>query len=59
MNLTGQSLFTPVVLHGNMSIEMTKGTVAFCTASPRAVIQMLNLIVMVVWTLSDCISKSQ
>ena len=51
MNLTGRSSFTPVALHDDMSIEVIKGTVALCTAGPRAVIQTLNLIVTAARTL--------
>ena len=59
VNLTGWSPFTPVALHNDMGIEVIKGTVAFGTASPRAVIQTLNLIVTAARTLSDCISRKR
>jgi hypothetical protein len=49
--------FIPVALHDDMSIEMIKGTVAFCTVGPRALIQTLDLIVAAAGSLSDCISR--
>jgi hypothetical protein len=59
LNLTGRCSFTPVALHDDMSVEVIKGTVAFCTAGPRAVIQTLDLIVAAAGTLSDCISRKR
>jgi hypothetical protein len=56
VDLTGRSSFAPVALHDDMGVEVIKGTVAFCTARPRAVIEALNLVVTSAGTLSDGIS---
>jgi hypothetical protein len=48
-----------MVLHANMGVEVIKSTVAFCTAYPRAVIEVLNLIRMLAGMLSDGISRKR
>jgi hypothetical protein len=59
VKLTCRSSFTPVALHDDMGIEVIKGTVAFCAARPRAVIQTLNLIITAAGTFSDCVSRKR
>jgi hypothetical protein len=59
VNLTSRCSFIPVALHDDMSVEVIKGTVAFCTVGPRAVIQTLNLIITAAGTLSDGISRKR
>ncbi len=48
-----------MALYDDMGIEVIKGTIAFGTARPRAVIETLNLIVSAPWMLFDCISRKR
>lgn len=59
MYLTRWCSFTPVSLHDDMGIEVIKGTVAFCTARPRAVIKSLNLVITSAGSLSDRVSRKR
>jgi hypothetical protein len=57
--LTSRCPLIPMALHDDVSIEVIEGSVALCTANPRAVIEALNLVVTTTWSFPYCISRKR